>query len=330
MKKVLIITHSKDFDYALNPVKETITKQGAEALIFYTDLYPIDNRLAFIYLEGQKKYRIFANNAWHDIEDISGIWYRRIRSVAAKIHEIFEEDFAAAAQEEAKSALYSFLAALEHRKDLRLANKISNNIYYSSKEYQTEIALSLGWKVPESLIANSHQDLLQLVSKYPNGIIAKSHSGYYMQHEEWGETSLYSTLVTADDIEDLGNSDDNPMIFQEYIGKNLELRIPVMGDKAWAFSIDSQVDEEGAIDWRKNGFNTINRWKPFPISDSFRQQLVEFNRQMGCYYSSFDFILSPKEELVFLETNTGGEFFWLDEQSQGEISATLVAYLLGK
>jgi len=51
---------------------------------------------------------------------------------------------------------------------------------------------------------------------------------------------------------------------------------------------------------------------------------------MDCYslyYGTFDFIVNPDGEFVFLELNPKGQYLWLEESTKQPITMTLAKYL---
>ena len=135
--------------------------------------------------------------------------------------------------------------------------------------------------------------------------------------------------VGVDDFEELkAQLSLCPMKFQEKIEKQLELRITIVGKKVFAAGLDSQAKTKGKIDWRKVGEESIKDWKICTIPKDLEAKLLDLHTFSNLNYGAADVILTPEGEYVFLESNPGGEFFWLDEIENYAISEQIASVLL--
>lgn len=322
-KAVLIITHSRD-DETVLPIIRAIEEKGGKAIRFNTDQYPGDSRLTSSYIDGRWQQSLFDGTNYYKMEDIGALWMRRYGKIGLELKEVLEERFLPAAQQEALRAFQNFIHSLECKK----VNDLVLQGHFYSKERQLKLAVNQGWRIPESCISNDPQSIKKLLSKYPQGIVAKPLSSYFIDYEEMPKATLFSAIYTAEDLGDLDGLEYSPMIFQEPIEKKLELRVPVVGDKVWAFSIDSQSNDDAKEDWRKEGKNMLEEWKAYDLPKEIEKMVLNYTKALGCIYGSLDIILSPEGEYVFLEINSDGEFFWLDKASNYEIADAFAEELL--
>jgi len=103
------------------------------------------------------------------------------------------------------------------------------------------------------------------------------------------------------------------MQFQRRIDKRLELRATVVGDDVLCAAVDSQQQERTRLDWRKDGMALLRSWTRFQLPIDVERALVLLVHSFGLQYAAADLIVTPDDDLVFLEINAGGEWFWLDE-----------------
>lgn len=47
-------------------------------------------------------------------------------------------------------------------------------------------------------------------------------------------------------------------------------------------------------------------------------------------FAAFDLVVTPKDEIVFLEMNPSGQFVWIEELTGMPITDTLIDFLIGK
>ena len=71
-----------------------------------------------------------------------------------------------------------------------------------------------------------------------------------MEYDKVELRLTYTKIVTLDTLPDDYYLQMSPGIFQEKIEKSFELRITVMNDIAIAVKINSQLHENGQLDWR--------------------------------------------------------------------------------
>lgn len=322
--KVVILTHSGD-DFCVLPIIKAIEEQGGIPIRFNCDDYPGKLQLEFSYSNQQPQHRLFDGQQWHDMREVKSIWVRRFVSVGARALADMPEKYRSAALQEADRSLSNFFYSLRNIPQYNIPEL--RPIFYS-KEYQLEMAAELGWRIPETRITNSPDSVRELLQRYPQGIIAKPHTSYFIDYEQQKGATLFATLVHPDQIDQLDGIAHSPMIFQEPIPKKVELRIPVVGDQLWAYSIDSQSNDSAKMDWRRAGLEMIRQWQPFDLPEEVRARIFALTKRLGCTYGSLDVIVTPNNEFVFLEINTDGEFFWLDELSGFAISKAWATLLL--
>jgi glutathione synthase/RimK-type ligase-like ATP-grasp enzyme len=121
----------------------------------------------------------------------------------------------------------------------------------------------------------------------------------------------------------------SPTQLQEYVEKDFELRITVIGEKVFAVKIDSQINEETKIDWRLH--TKMNPHSIFELPLKIAKFCVNFLKDQGLVYGAMDFIVTPKDEYYFLENNPFGQYLWLEIETKipltEEICNLLISYM---
>ena len=110
----------------------------------------------------------------------------------------------------------------------------------------------------------------------------------------------------------------------------MELRVTVVGRRAFAASIDSNALERSQTDWRREGVALIDRWQPYALPADVERGLLGVMDALGINYGAADFVVTPEGRHVFLEVNPAGEFFWLERQNGLPISEAIADVLLGR
>jgi glutathione synthase/RimK-type ligase-like ATP-grasp enzyme len=120
-----------------------------------------------------------------------------------------------------------------------------------------------------------------------------------------------------------------PTIFQIYVPKAYEVRATVVGDRVFAARIESQQAGGGtATDWRRYNIPQTPHFA-IELPDEVLHRTLELQRRLGLIYSAFDFIVTPDEEYVFLETNPYGQWLWIEDLTGLPISRAIADFLSG-
>ena len=116
---------------------------------------------------------------------------------------------------------------------------------------------------------------------------------------------------------------------QDYVDKAFELRVTVVDGEAFACKIDSQAmdEDKGKTDWRQ-GLDHGIRHEVFPLPDRVTAFCNKFLKRMHLNFGSFDFIVTPSGEYVFLECNPNGQWLWVEIETGMNISQAIAECLI--
>lgn len=116
-----------------------------------------------------------------------------------------------------------------------------------------------------------------------------------------------------------------PVQFQEYVEKEFELRITVMGEAIFAVRIDSQQHQATMVDWRLDA--ELNDYSLFELPEKISRFCLDLLRLQGLRYGAMDFIVTPAGEYVFLENNPFGQYLWLELETGAALTAAMCELL---
>ena len=139
-------------------------------------------------------------------------------------------------------------------------------------------------------------------------------------HTIWRETRL----VREDALSLLDTVRLAPVIFQEYIPADFDLRVTVVGTRVFPAAIHSQ-ETDYPIDFRMSLGQA--RTEPATLPAALERRLLSLMERLGLEYGAIDLRRTPDGEYVFLEVNTAGEFLFVEERT-GQPIARAVAELL--
>ena len=81
-------------------------------------------------------------------------------------------------------------------------------------------------------------------------------------------------------------------VFQEYIDKDFELRITIVGDNIFPIKINSQINKATQFDWRKDQLNI--EYELFKLPKEIKNKLLKLHKEFKIFYGAYDFIVNPK------------------------------------
>lgn len=319
-KVVLIITHSND-NYSVEEVSGFLAEQGVKAVRFNTDLFPTQISVESYQGSANEQVLTLENGEKYMLSDIGAIWYRRFHT-GRDLPKDIEPQIRKTCFEESKRTLLGYFDALDAFKmdDYWAIRKAS------SKELQLIKARAHGIDIPDTLTTNNPQAVTDFFHKHNGEIISKMQTAFAI-YNEGKESVVYTNPIKASDLDKLEDLKLCPMQFQEALSKKLELRATVVGDKVFCIAIDSNKFQDENYDWRKKGSSTLEAWFPYELPEKEVKKLVALTKDLGLNYGAADYILTPEDELKFLEINPCGEFYWAVKYQDQDICRAIAEHL---
>ncbi len=237
-------------------------------------------------------------------KEISSVWYRR-EAPSVFSNTPMSPEALEYSRSEAQTMLISIRETLNH---VRWVNRPEENRAASDKLSQLRDARSKGFRVPRTLVTNDSSSAVEFAKECGGNVIVKALRRGTI---EVGRV-FYSTLM---DIASLGKHTESiavaPLIFQEPIRKDFEVRATVVDDMCFGVKIFSQEREITSVDWRRNPLSLRHEIVDLPTE--VVERCVAITRSCRLLFSAFDLIVTPEGEYVFLEHNPAGQFAWLEE-----------------
>lgn len=183
-----------------------------------------------------------------------------------------------------------------------------------NKIYQLIYASRNGFNIPQSYIGNSSNACIEY--KNNKSIIKPITTGKTYGENGW---ELYQTSIFKGIHEDI---DFTPLYLQNYISKQFEVRITIVGRKIYPVRIDT----ENKIDWRADYHN--HRYTQIACPNDVIMKCYKLMDDFELEFGAFDFIVTPENEWIFLEVNPNGQWLWLEQSLKLDISKKIVEYLI--
>ncbi len=322
-KTVLVLSNAEDDSTRF--VTEHFNRLGTPYVRFNTETFPAEAIIA-LYPHGNaiEGYLQLLNAKPIDISDIQSVWYRR--PIIAVLPEAIPKGNVEFIQRESNATLWSLYTTL----DAFWMNPPlwSSKLLEANKLLQLKIARGLGLQIPETVVGNDPEKLLELAMRHGGRIAAKSlRAGMFLKENDQRPHFLFTQIIESSVLEESGEAIRIcPFIGQEYVPKLLELRITVVGEQVFSCAIHSQDSSETTIDWRRYDFSNVKHEK-WNLPVEIERKLVALLKQFHLAYGAIDMILTPDGEYVFLEINPNGQWTWIEELTGMPISQAMAEML---
>ncbi|SEM58286.1 hypothetical protein SAMN05428989_4111 [Pseudoxanthomonas sp. GM95] len=242
------------------------------------------------------------------VNRVNSVWYRR--PVPYRVNPQISQDAKPFVETELKEAYVSAAAVLNERASF-IVGKIENRVP-SAKGYQLLVAQKCGFKTPRTIISNQYDQIMEFASGHDRLAVKHFAPHYWLRRDgsssRYVQTSLVESLASfnRDSIE------ATPCIYQEFIDKQYELRVTIIGDRIYAAKIDSRSGA-GFVDWRFEAFSEDFQMKPHQLDQTTEARILAVMKQLGLHYGCMDLIVTPDNQLYFLEVNPGGQFLFVED-----------------
>ncbi len=309
---ILVVSHLAD-PHATT-VLEQLAQARAHAILFDTGHFPRESRLHITHENGKPSaMALTLDGTRHDLSAVRTVWWRRPLPHQIQSEVVSGEDrgFAYGECHAAISGLWSCL-------DAHWVNEPARDEVAARKAYQLKVAAALGFRVPRTLITNDPVSAAAFIeAEGTNGTIYKAFSA---TEQTWRETRL----LKPEERTQLQAVRFAPVIFQEHIRADIDLRITVVGDEIFPAEIQSGKTDYH-VDFRMHMHQAPMRAHVLP--DEITGKLRAFMNMLGLVYGAIDMRLTPAGEYVFLEVNPAGQWLFIEERTHQPITAALVTYL---
>lgn len=192
-----------------------------------------------------------------------------------------------------------------------------------NKIYQLEMAKSIGFVIPESIITNTFLNCIDFYDKNSgNCIIKPVKTGLIEEH--LGSKVIFTSYlkkrpVSKDQVE------FSPVFLQTLIKKRSDIRVTLVGDKIFATAINSQANIDTMVDWRKGEMILEHSKIELPIE--ITEKCISLLKILNLRFGAIDFILDEQGKFIFLEINPNGQWAWIQKQTDYNISNEIVNLL---
>jgi len=255
------------------------------------------------------------------INNIEAIWWRikpKFVVPGGSVEDIYHYHFEAREWNHTWDYIGNLVDQTPSINNRRAAARANNKIF------QLQQAKAYGFLTPRTLVTNNSERAAIFSRTLPDKrLIFKTLSAYMSPTG----SLCYTTIVEESFL--LKNSLQlalSPGIFQEFIEKEFELRITIVGSQIFAAKINTHASIETEVDWRERIFDDI--YEEYVIPENFCAKLLELHKSFGLVYGAYDFAIGIDGIPVFLEVNPAGQWLWLERRLNLPISECIADSLI--
>jgi ATP-grasp ribosomal peptide maturase len=311
---VLLIAERDDSETKL--VADALAVHGVE--VFWIDTADFPSRLGLIATPGA------SHPGWlHSADD--KIDLALVRSVYRRSPAVFSLPGGMSAPErhfalmEAVQGVGGVLAAL----GCRWMNHPSRVADASYKPHQLCIAEQCGLRVPRTLVTNVGTAARDFANELGGKVVYKPMSPGVLAEESTIRV-INATLIAPDCIDD-ASVEHTAHTFQQWIDKEFDARVTVVGDHCFGVAIHA-ANEPARIDWRAD-YDALS-YRTVEIPDDIQAGTRRYLSRFGLLFGAFDFSVDRDGMWWFLEANPNGLWAWLEEAAAIPVAASIAELLV--
>ncbi len=311
---ILILSHPGDVHS--QAVVRALARKGAPHRLLDLSNYPKRQRSTWHYKGRERSFRLDTPDGPLDLAQCRVIWWRRPQPF-----DIHEELCDPELQQFAQAEIYEAFAGMWNALDAVWMNPPRNDEVAHRKVYQLRVAQDVGLTVPETLITSDPDAARAFVAR--RGVGGTIYKAFSATERLWRETRL----VKPEEVALIENVAYAPVIFQEYVPAEVDLRITVVGDEIFAAEVHSQQTRY-KVDMRMdiNNASIVPAKLPEEVEDCLHRLMA----RLGLVYGAIDMRRRPDGTHVFLEINPAGQWLFIEEKTGQPISEAIASWMLAQ
>ena len=320
-RTVLLITNTNDGDHT-DKVEAGIRARGWEAVRLNTDRLATEITVSYRFVNGSKSIiGIHTANKMVDLAVVTNVWYRRPEPPTLTISNEAQREFAIGEYEEFLNNLWFIL------RDRFWVNDFLALVRARPKLPQLDVASSLGFKVPQTCVTNNPKVFREFYEQHRQ-LIYKTLRRPYIGTRERIEYSVPTSRIEEKHLSDIERLLPNaPGFFQEYIQKQYEVRVTIIGNQVFAAKIESAAGPVPVTDWRSGVARGTIEVSSFQVPTLIEEQCRKFLNYYNLRFGAIDLICNPEGEYVFLENNPNGQWFWIEHLTRQPLTDSMCELL---
>lgn len=310
-KTILIASSSRD-EPTCGPVAALLRQKGYKVILYEADKVATGETPLRVRITDKSGFECWYDGKRLDFTAIGAAWCRR-----PGLFGPWAEDRAKQQSlDTERQALQSgFWATIPEHTWLNAPHRMQ---YANHKLLQLQVARTLGFTIPDTLITNRSRLIPALL---PKKIIFKGSIGILQE----GNTSkyVYTTVFTKKTLP--AGANPFPGMWQAFVPKKREWRVTIVGEKCFAAAI--YTSKAAKDDWRRIIDQRHVRFKSEQFPVDLSELCQRYLKHLGLRFGAFDFIEDTNGNMIFLECNPNGQYGWLEADLGFPVSEAIASEL---
>jgi glutathione synthase/RimK-type ligase-like ATP-grasp enzyme len=322
---ILILTNNQD-PHA-DKVVEILRHKKILALRLNSDTVCPSSHLSFD-PKRDKEIQICSAGYTYHLKEITAIWYRKPHFWFTDYSKVSAEN--AMANDFKLQELLHFYDMLMHEANsaqIFAVNNIEKLLKARNKPLQLHSANSIGFKIPNTLITSSPDQVESFLENHGGtGIIKVMDKGFVRYANKSKRFLTYPILLSEYRKYRKKGVFDHPLFIQEEIKKAFELRVTVIGEKVFSCKIHSQDNPESRLDWRRSHPDDL-KYEAFSLPNDVKQMCRNLCKHLELAFGAIDLAVTTSGEFVFFEINPNGQYLFLEQKTGLPLSMAMAELL---
>lgn len=310
----VVLSAAPELDPCIALVERAMSERGEALSLVSTERYPDGLPLRLDLHPAGSRISL----GEHDLSAARSVWLRDLAQPAS-LPEGLREDHRAACETQSTAGLSSLLGCL----DAYVLDPIEALASAGHKPRIQRLATREGLDTPRTLVTNDPDAAQAFVRAQPAGAVCKLIDSGAVGLD--GE-SFPTTQVTEDDLRRMEGLPLAPMIFQELLAKELELRVTVIAREVFV----AAVPTGDVVDVRTDP-SLVEAYRAYEgLPDEVIARLLRLLDRLGLDFASVDLVRTRDARWVLLEVNSTSYFDHIERVAGLPISGAVADLLLGR
>jgi hypothetical protein len=309
-RAVLIVTHRRGFE--ADPVIDALRQLGVAVFRYNADVDSWESSISITLSSRERGILLSCDGRSFSASDIAAAWFQQ------PFPDLEKKSEGALLRYESHRVGWLGMCGLLRCPWLnhpQAAHSAANKIL------QLNAALDAELPIPETLISNIPTDVRLFLSQ--ENVIAKNLATPWYK-------SASKTLAAYTIGVDITLRDDDisfaPVIYQQFIVRQRDYRVVVVGQEIFAVSCED-VTGSKRLDSRRGELNPSNYARAI-LPHETCHKLLRLLELLGLNYCSADFIEDRDGQLLFLDLNATGAWWWVDMVFEGAVCRAITQFLV--